>query len=172
MSNSNSENNSESNSESNSENEDYNTIVEHDLIRLRGFLGDSRARADAAEFGRPVTKWLRLNPKQIKGHLKTLRKYLFDDVALPEGFPKNAEKSLKKHFDRLDEAEKVSFKEELDHVIAYGYQNNNSNNSNNNNNNNNASVGGRRHRKTRKQSVRRFTRQHRVARRSRRARKN
>jgi hypothetical protein len=150
-------------SNNNSENENDSTIVEHDLIRLRAYLGDSEAQEVAAEFGRPVGESLDLDRNQIKEHLKTLRAYLFDDMALPEGFPKNAEKSLKRHFDRLDEDEKNSFKDVLDHVIDYTYPNNDSNN--------NWGGGSRRRRGSRRHTRRRSTR-HRVARRSRRARKN
>jgi hypothetical protein len=101
-------------SNSNSENEDDFTIVEHDLICLRAFLGDSEAQEVAENLGRPVGESLDLDQNQIKDHLKTLRAYLFDDVALPEGFPKNAEMSLKRNFDRLGEAEKTTFKDLLD----------------------------------------------------------
>ena len=151
-------------SNNNSENEHDSTIVEHDLIRLRAYLGNSDAREDAEVFGRPVGESLDLDRNQIKGHLKTLRAYLFDDEALPEGFPKNAEKTLKRHFDRLDEDEKDSFKEVLDHVIAYAYQNNDSNN--------NWGGGSRQRRRGSRRHTRRRSTRHRVARRSRRARKN
>jgi hypothetical protein len=136
-----------SNNNTNSENEDDYTIVEHDLLRIRALLGDSDARTEADDRGLEVGESLDLASSQIKDHLKTLRAYLFDEKDLPEGFPKNIEKSLKRHFDRLDEDEKNAFKGVLDNVIDYTYQNNDSNNN----------WGGGRRRGTRKHRGRRST---------------